>query len=134
MAQPFIHRGLMLDVSRHFMPVPEIKRLLTAAAYCGVNRFHWHLTDDQGWRLEILKYPKLTEIGAFRGDTHFGGVSVSENNCGFYTQQEVRELVAFASSLAAFSTVMCLTMSASLMSGRPCCTPLSNSAGLRGLA
>ena len=99
MAQPFIHRGLMLDVSRHFMPVPEIKRLLTAAAYCGVNRFHWHLTDDQGWRLEILKYPKLTEIGAFRGDTHFGGVSVSENNCGFYTQQEVRELVAFASSL-----------------------------------
>ena len=99
MTQPFVHRGFMLDVSRHFMPVPEIRRLLTAAAYCGINRMHWHLTDDQGWRLEILKYPRLTEIGAFRGDTHFGGVSETENNCGYYTQQEVRELVVFAASL-----------------------------------
>ena len=99
MAQPFVHRGFMLDVSRHFMPVPEIRRLLTAAAYCGINRMHWHLTDDQGWRLEILKYPRLTETGAFRGETHFGGVSETENNCGYYTQQEVRDLVAFAASL-----------------------------------
>ena len=99
MKQPFVHRGFMLDVSRHFMPVPEIRRLLAAAAECGVNRMHWHLTDDQGWRLEILKYPRLTETGAFRGDTHFGGVSETENNCGYYTQQEVRELVAFAKSL-----------------------------------
>ena len=78
MTEPFVHRGFMLDVSRHFMPVPEIRRLLTAAAYCGLNRMHWHLTDDQGWRLEIKKYPRLTEFGAFRGDTHFGGVSETE--------------------------------------------------------
>ena len=99
MDRPFAHRGFMLDVSRHFMPVPEIRRLLAGAAQCGVNRMHWHLTDDQGWRLEILKYPLLTRIGAFRGNSHFGGVSETENNCGFYTQQEVRELVAYASSL-----------------------------------
>ena len=99
MTQPFAHRGFMLDVSRHFMPVPEIRRLLAAAACCGINRMHWHLTDDQGWRLEILKYPRLTETGAFRGATHFGGVSETENNCGYYTQQEVRELVAYAASL-----------------------------------
>ena len=89
----------MLDVCRHFMPVPEIRRLLAAASRCGVNRMHWHLTDDQGWRLEILKYPRLTEVGAFRGATHFGGVSETENNCGFYTQQEVRDLVAYARTL-----------------------------------
>ena len=99
MNHPFAHRGFMLDVSRHFMPVPEIRRLLTAAAYCGINRMHWHLADDQGWRLEIRKYPRLTEIGAVRGPTHFGGVSETENNCGFYTQQEVRDLVAFAGTL-----------------------------------
>ncbi len=99
MNQPFAHRGFMLDVSRHFMPVPEIRRLLAAAARCGLNRMHWHLTDDQGWRLEIRKYPRLTEAGAFRGATHFGGVSETENNCGYYTQQEVRELVSFAASL-----------------------------------
>ena len=77
MDRPFAHRGFMLDVSRHFMPVPEIRRLLAGAAQCGVNRMHWHLTDDQGWRLEILKYPLLTRIGAFRGNSHFGGVSES---------------------------------------------------------
>lgn len=99
MTQPFVHRGFMLDVCRHYMPVPEIRRLLAAASRCGINRMHWHLTDDQGWRLEILKYPRLTEVGAFRGATHFGGVSETENNCGFYTQQEVRDLVAYAATL-----------------------------------
>ena len=99
MKQAFVHRGFMLDVSRHFMPVPEIRRLLAAAAECGINRMHWHLTDDQGWRLEILKYPRLTGTGAFRGATHFGGVSETENNCGYYTQQEVRELVTYAKTL-----------------------------------
>ena len=99
MAQSFTHRGFMLDVSRHFMPVPDIRWLLAGAAQCGVNRMHWHLTDDQGWRLEIRKYPRLTKTGAVRGNTHFGGVSETENNCGFYTQEEVRDLVAFAASL-----------------------------------
>ena len=99
MPHPFVHRAFMLDVSRHFMPVPEIRRLLSAAALCGINRMHWHLTDDQGWRLEIRKYPFLTQTGAYRGDTHFGGVSETENNCGFYTRDDVRELVAFAAGL-----------------------------------
>ena len=99
MDQPFVHRGFMLDVSRHFMPLPDIRKLLSAAALCGINRMHWHLADDQGWRLEIRKYPRLTETGAFRGATHFGGVSETENNCGFYTREEVRDLVAFAASL-----------------------------------
>lgn len=92
----FSHRGFMLDVCRHYMPVADIKRLLDAAAICGMNRMHWHLTDDQGWRIEIKKYPRLTGIGANRGKSFFGDVSQDENNCGFYTQAEARELVAYA--------------------------------------
>ena len=95
----FSHRGFMLDVSRHYMPVPDIKRILKAAAICGMNRMHWHLTDDQGWRIEIKKYPLLTGTGAKRGASFFGGVSQTENNCGFYTQEEVRDLVAYARGL-----------------------------------
>ena len=96
MNRPFVHRAFMLDVCRHFMPVGDIRRLLDAAALCGVNRMHWHLTDDQGWRLEIRKYPRLTETGAFRGRTHFGGVSETENNCGFYSQEDVSGIVSYA--------------------------------------
>ena len=96
MSQLFAHRAFMLDSCRHFMPIADIRRLLSAASLCGINRMHWHLTDDQGWRLEIRKYPLLTEIGAKRGESHFGGVSGTENNCGFYTQEEIRDLVVFA--------------------------------------
>lgn len=92
----FSHKGFMLDVCRHYMPVADIKRLLDAAAICGMNRMHWHLTDDQGWRIEIKKYPLLTEIGSRRGESFFGDVSRTENNCGFYTQDEAREVVAYA--------------------------------------
>ena len=92
----FSHRGFMLDVCRHYMPVSDIKKLLDAAAICGMNRMHWHLTDDQGWRIEIQKYPRLTEIGSNRGPSYFGNVSETENNCGFYTQDEARALVAYA--------------------------------------
>ena len=92
----FSHRAFMLDSCRHFMPPADIRRLLSAAAVCGINRMHWHLTDDQGWRVQIRKYPRLTEVGARRGETHFGGVSETENNCGYYTQDEIRELVSFA--------------------------------------
>ena len=90
------HRGFMLDVSRHFMPVEHIKRLIEGAALCGMNRMHWHLTDDQGWRIEIQRYPQLTEIGSRRGWSWFGSASGTENNCGFYTQSDVRSIVAFA--------------------------------------
>ena len=99
MNQSFSHRALMLDSSRHFMPVADIRRILSAASLCGINRMHWHLTDDQGWRLEIKKYPGLTGLGSRRGRTHFGGVSETENNCGYYTQAEVRDLVSYAAGL-----------------------------------
>lgn len=88
------YRGFMLDVARHYMPVADILRFIDVAAACGMNRFHWHLTDDQGWRVEIKRYPKLTEIGSRRGESHFGRVSKTENNDGFYTQEEVRQVVA----------------------------------------
>ena len=94
--QNFSHKGFMLDVCRHYMPVADIKRLLDAAALCGMNRMHWHLTDDQGWRIEIKKYPLLTEIGSRRGDSCFGDVSQTENNCGYYTQEEARDVIAYA--------------------------------------
>ena len=92
----FSHKGFMLDVCRHYMPVADIKRILDAAALCGMNRMHWHLTDDQGWRIEIRKYPLLTEIGSRRGASFFGDVSQTENNCGFYTQDEARDVIAYA--------------------------------------
>ena len=95
----FKYRGFMLDVSRHYMPPDEIRRLLKAAAFLHLNRMHWHLTDDQGWRIEIRKYPLLTERGAVRGDSWFGGTPEKERNCGFYTQTEIRELVQYAKSL-----------------------------------
>ena len=99
MSQRYSHRAFMLDVARHYMPVPDIERLLRAAAACGLNRMHWHLTDDQGWRIEIKRYPRLTEAGSVRGPSYFGAVSETENNCGFYTQEEIRALVAFAGEL-----------------------------------
>ena len=96
MSGQFGYRGFMLDASRHFMPAADVCRLLDGAALCGMNRMHWHLTDDQGWRIEIRKYPRLTEIGSRRGETFFGGVSRTENNNGFYTQEEIRGVVAYA--------------------------------------
>ena len=95
----FEHRGFMLDVSRHYMPPEEIRKLLQAAALLKLNRMHWHLTDDQGWRIEIRKYPLLTEKGAFRGNSFFGGTPEGERNSGFYTQEEIRDLVEYAGSL-----------------------------------
>ena len=95
-SQSFPYRGFMLDVARHYMPVEDIHRLLDAAALCGLNRMHWHLTDDQGWRVEIRRFPKLTEVGAKRGRSFFGAVPEEENNDGFYTQDEVREIVDYA--------------------------------------
>ena len=93
------YRGFMLDVSRHFMPVGEIRKLLEAAHVLGLNVMHWHLTDDQGWRMEIRKYPRLTEIGSVRGRSGFGGADPEENNSGFYTQEEIRDLVEYAGGL-----------------------------------
>ena len=88
--------GFMLDVSRHYMPMEDIFKLIDAAAVCGLNIMHWHLTDDQGWRIEIKKYPALTETGSRRGDSLFGNLSKTEHNCGFYTQEQARQVVAYA--------------------------------------
>ena len=95
----FAYRGFMLDCSRHFLSAEEIRRLLQAASLLNLNRMHWHLTDDQGWRIEIRKYPLLTETGSVRGDSFFGGTPVGERNCGFYTQEEIRDLVRYAKGL-----------------------------------
>ncbi|HEY5971576.1 MAG TPA: family 20 glycosylhydrolase, partial [Pseudoxanthomonas sp.] len=95
----FAWRGLMLDSARHFQSVEEIKRLLDAMALHKLNTFHWHLTDDQGWRIEIKQYPKLTGIGACRipaGDAGMDATGKPKPYCGFYTQDQIREVVRYA--------------------------------------
>jgi hexosaminidase len=100
-APRFAWRGAHLDVSRHFMPLEFIKKFIDLMALHKLNVFHWHLTDDQGWRLESKKYPRLTEIGAWRKQTMIGH-GMQENpdfdgvpHGGFYTQAEAREMVAY---------------------------------------
>ncbi|UFH52411.1 family 20 glycosylhydrolase [Spirosoma sp. KNUC1025] len=101
----FSYRGLHLDVSRHFMPVSFVKKYIDLMAMHKQNTFHWHLTDDQGWRIEIKKYPKLTQVGSKRSETligqyfqnypqQFDGKPVG----GFYTQDEIRDVVRYAQS------------------------------------
>ncbi|ASS50565.1 MAG: hypothetical protein A3D31_13455 [Candidatus Fluviicola riflensis] len=98
----FAYRGVHLDCSRHFFTIPEIKAFLDQLVVLKFNTFHWHLTDDQGWRLEIKQYPKLTEIGAWRDSTVIGHYSRSPREYehkhygGFYTQEEAREIVRYA--------------------------------------
>lgn len=98
----FAYRGMMLDVARHFMPLQDIKQLIEVLAMHKINRFHWHLTDSQGWRFESKKYPKLTEIGAFRKGTplnttyDYDSRPDEKRYGGFYTQDEMREVVAYA--------------------------------------
>jgi hexosaminidase len=88
----FLWRGVHLDVSRHFFPKDSVKKYIDYLAMYKMNTFHWHLTEDQGWRIEIKKYPKLTEIGAWRRETMYDGIP----HGGFYTQDEIREVVDYA--------------------------------------
>ena len=96
----FAYRGLLLDSCRHFFTLEEVKRVLDMMAVHKLNRFHWHLTEDQGWRIEIKKYPRLTEIGSRRAGTQIfrrnemDGIPYG----GFYTQDEIREVVAYAAA------------------------------------
>ncbi len=98
----FHYRGMHLDVGRHFFPVKFIKQYLDMMAMYKFNTFHWHLTEDQGWRIEIKKYPKLTEIGAWRDSTLVGKYSNRPQKWdgkrygGFYTQEQIREVVKYA--------------------------------------
>ena len=98
----FSWRGLHLDVSRHFMPKEFILKYLDYMAMHKFNTFNWHLTDDQGWRIEIKKYPRLTEVGSIRKTTMLGHINNPAGidtipSGGFYTQNDVREIVAYAS-------------------------------------
>lgn len=100
----FAWRGLMLDSARHFQSVTEVKRLIDQMAQHKLNVLHWHLTDDQGWRIEIKRYPELTRIGAWRTPPDAGDAGEPLPYGGFYTQQQIREVVAYAS--ARFITVV----------------------------
>ena len=95
----FSYRGMHLDVGRHFFPKEFIKKYIDLLALHNMNTFHWHLTDDQGWRIEIKKYPKLTEIGSQRSRTVIGKNTQEYDNTpygGFYTQEEAKEIVKYA--------------------------------------
>ena len=104
-APTFRYRGAMLDVCRHFASIDYIKKFIDVLAAHKMNTFHWHLTDDQGWRIEIKKYPKLTEIGSQRSETmvdyfytHYPFKYDGKPHGGFYTQDEIKEVVAYAQS------------------------------------
>jgi hexosaminidase len=108
----FAWRGIHLDAARHFMPKEFVKKLVDLAALHKLNRFHWHMTDDQGWRIEIKQYPRLTEVGAWRRQTMLGRKDRDSTTWrfdgqphgGFYTQDDIREIVAYAR--ARFVTVV----------------------------
>ncbi len=97
----FPYRGMHLDVARHFMPVSFVKKFIDLMSQYKFNQFHWHLTEDQGWRIEIKKYPRLTEIGSKRPESHEGSYSTIFKGDGrpvegFYTQEQIRDVVAYA--------------------------------------
>jgi hexosaminidase len=96
----YAYRGMMLDVARHFFPVDFVKKYIDYLALHKMNYFHWHLTEDQGWRIEIKKHPKLTQVGAWRNGTiidhHPGTGNTNQRYGGFYTQEEVKDIVAYA--------------------------------------
>lgn len=98
----FSYRGTHLDCSRHFFSVEEVKKYLDIMAVYKQNRFHWHLTDDQGWRIELKQYPELTQIGAYRDGTMVGKDWESNDGIrygGYYTQDQIREVIAYAYKL-----------------------------------
>ncbi|MEO8822149.1 MAG: beta-N-acetylhexosaminidase [Ginsengibacter sp.] len=96
----FQYRGMHLDVGRHFLDVDYVKKYIDYLAYFKYNTFHWHLTEDQGWRIEIKKYPRLTSVGGYRNGTiigHYPGTgNDNEKYGGFYTQDEIKDVVKYA--------------------------------------
>ena len=101
-APRFAYRGAHLDCCRHFFSIDEVKRYLNVMAMYKLNRFHWHLTEDQGWRIELKRYPELTEVGAFRNGTMVAKDKNSNDGIrygGYYTQEQIKEIIAFADAL-----------------------------------
>lgn len=103
-APRFPHRGAMMDVGRNFLPKEEVLKFLDLMAFYKLNKFHFHLTDDQGWRIEIKKYPRLTEVGSHRKQTQVGHSDYyyprrfdGKEQSGYYTQDEIKEIVQYAS-------------------------------------
>ena len=96
----FAYRGLMLDAGRHFFPVDFVKQYIDFIALHKMNTFHWHLTEDQGWRIEIKKYPRLTQVGGCRNGTiighHPGKGNDNTKDCGYYTQEQIKDIVQYA--------------------------------------
>jgi hypothetical protein len=112
-APRFAYRGLMLDVCRHFSPVEYIYKFIDMLAMHKMNTFHWHLTDDQGWRIEIKKYPKLTEIGSKRKETlvdyyyvNYPQVFDGKEHGGYYTQEQIKAIVDYAHTPDALVNVL----------------------------
>lgn len=100
------YRGFMLDVARHFFPVEQVKRMLDVMSYYKLNKFHWHLSDDQGWRVEIKKYPKLTTVGSIAPNSRFTDLDECTQywinkpyGPYYYTQEEIKDVVAYAQKL-----------------------------------
>lgn len=103
-APRFPYRGALMDVGRNFLPKEEVLKFLDLMAFYKLNKFHFHLTDDQGWRIEIKKYPKLVEVGSHRSQTQVGRSDYyyprrfdGKKQAGYYTQEEIREIVKYAS-------------------------------------
>ena len=100
----FEYRGMHLDVVRHFMPLDFVKKYIDHLAYYKMNRFHWHLTDDQGWRIEIKRFPRLQEVAAWRDETLIGHYRETPDRYdgtrhgGYYTHEEIKEVVAYAAN------------------------------------
>lgn len=98
-APAFAYRSFHLDCARHFIPLDELKKMIACCAHFKKNVFHWHFSDDQGWRIESKAYPLLHEIGGTRAGDHFGSYKSDEVERGFYTREQVKELVAYCKEL-----------------------------------
>lgn len=91
----FPHRSFHLDSARHMMPIDELKKMVDVAGYFKLNKLHWHISDDQGWRIECKAFPKLHEIGSRRKGDHFGTYRSDVEEGGYYTREEVKDFVAY---------------------------------------
>lgn len=98
-APAYPYRAIHLDSSRHMLPISELKKMMKTAAYFKINTLHWHISDDQGWRIECKAFPKLHEIGAYRKGDHFGRQRSDEIEGGYYTREEVKDFVAYCGQL-----------------------------------